>query len=106
MCKFNSGKKINLLTILCSGLRHRWFVYFRPRYTIYSLLNRKGKCTICGRCCFMNKSRCYYFKDGKCKTYDNQPFFCKIFLIDEKDKLMSGVAKECGYIWDNGAYPG
>ena len=94
------NKKVNLLTVLFSGLRHRWLVYFRPRYTIHSLLNRKGGCFACGRCCLINKGWCRYFKDGKCQIYDRQPFFCKIFPIDRKDQLISGVGKECGYHWN------
>jgi len=95
-----SVKKNNLLIILLSGLRHRLLVYFRPRYTIDSLLKRKGKCQACGQCCLLNKPWCRYFKEGKCQVYDQQPFFCKIFPIDEKDKDMSGVAEKCGCYWD------
>jgi hypothetical protein len=94
-------KKVNLFTVLLSGLRHRFLVYFRTRYTIYSLLNRRGKCLACGRCCLLNKHWCDYFKNGKCGIYISQPFFCKIFPIDRKDQIQSGVSKECGYYWDN-----
>ena len=93
----NLDKKVNFLIALCSGFRRRYLIYFRPRYVINSLLKRKGKYLLCGRCYFLNKGWCRYFKDGKCEIYNKQPFFCKIFPIDEKDKKLSGVAKDCGY---------
>lgn len=93
-------KRISLFRILVSGLRHRYLVYFRPRYTIESLLKRKNGCKSCGRCCQLNMYWCRYFVDGKCEIYDRQPFFCRIFPIDEKDKRMSGVSDSCGYSWD------
>lgn len=96
------NKKVNLLMVLFSGLRHRWLVFFRPRYTISSLLKRKGSCRACGFCCILNKPSCRYIgDDGRCKIYDRQPFFCKVFPIDERDKEMSGVADDCGYRWDD-----
>lgn len=96
-----SDKRINLLTVIFSGLRHRWLVYFRPRYTIDSLLRRKGQCKSCGRCDTLNTPWCRYFKDNKCQVYERQPFFCKIFPIDPKDKELSGVGEACGYWWEN-----
>lgn len=95
------NKRVNLLRILLSVCRHRWLVYFRPHYTILSLLNRKGKCLACGRCCFLNKSWCRYFYNNKCQIYKKQPFFCRIFPIDEKDKQMSEITEVCGYYWDD-----
>ena len=95
------NKKVNLLTVILSGLRHRWLVYFYPRYVISSLLKRKGDCQGCGSCCLLNKHWCRYFNDNKCELYENKPFFYEIFPIDEKDKQMSGVGKECGYYWNN-----
>jgi hypothetical protein len=93
-------KKVTLFNTLISGFRHRYLVYFRPHYTIRSLLNRKGECKKCGFCCFLNRPWCRYFKDNKCQVYNKQPFFCKIFPIDEKDKEMSGVSGVCGYKWE------
>lgn len=97
----DDGKKRNsLLIIVLSGIRHRWFNYFRPGYTSVSLRRRKGQCQKCGTCCLLNRPWCRYFKDNKCQAYDKQPFFCKIFPIDEKDKKMSGVSGICGYRWE------
>lgn len=93
-------KKVNLLKVVLSGVRRRWLVYFIPRYAVRSLLKRKGECLSCGRCCLLNKPWCAYFKDGKCQIYKRQPFFCKIFPIDDRDRETSGVTKECGYWWD------
>lgn len=92
-------KKTPFMAVLYSGFRRRFFVFFRPRYVIRSLLGRKGNCKKCGRCCSLNKAWCFDFKDNKCLTYDRQPFFCKVFPIDHKDKEMSGVSEECGYWW-------
>ena len=96
-----SDKRINFFIVLYSGLRRRFLVYFRPRYVILSLLKRQGKCKMCSCCCLLNKHWCSDFKENKCQIYQRQPFFCKIFPIDEKDKKMSGVNKECGYYWDS-----
>ena|SRR3989338_6336179 len=93
------NKKINLFIVILSVIRHRWLIFFRPIYSISSLLKRKGECKSCGTCCSLNIDWCRHFNNGKCKIYDQQPFFCKIFPIDEKDKDMSGVTKECGYHW-------
>ncbi|MFA4992231.1 MAG: hypothetical protein WC569_06595 [Candidatus Omnitrophota bacterium] len=97
----DSRKKVNFFVVLLSGLRHRWLVYFRPRYTIVSLLRRKGQCKACGLCCFLNTPGCRHLKDGNCALYASQPFFCRVFPIDEKDKEMSGVSGECGYYWES-----
>ncbi|MCX5701656.1 MAG: hypothetical protein NTW64_01590 [Candidatus Omnitrophica bacterium] len=93
-------KKVKLFTVLLSGFRHRWFVYFRSRYTIRSLLSRKGKCLACGRCCLLNIPWCRYLNNNKCQLGKRKPFFCKIFPIDKKDKILSGVSEECGYYWE------
>jgi hypothetical protein len=35
-----------------------------------------------------------------CQIYGRQPFFCRIFPIDKKDKDMSRVSGVCGYKWE------
>ncbi|MBU2541445.1 MAG: hypothetical protein KJ593_06060 [Candidatus Omnitrophica bacterium] len=96
----DSNKKVNFLVVLRSGFRRRFLVLFRPRYVNNSLSMRKGECKKCGRCCLLNKSWCRHFKGGRCQVYERQPFFCKVYPIDPKDKSMSGVAREdCGYYW-------
>ncbi len=97
----NSDRKIPFPIVLYSGFRRRFLVFFRPRYVIRSLLNRKGDCERCGCCCLLNKSWCFDFKDNKCQIYERQPFFCRIFPIDQKDKEASGVSEECGYWWES-----
>lgn len=94
-------KKVRLFTVLLSAFRHRWLIYFRPRYTIASLMKRKGSCKSCGRCCLLNVAWCPYFKEAKCQAYHRQPFFCRIFPIDKKDKKIGSVSKECGYYWED-----
>lgn len=98
--KADYKKEVNFFIVLYSGLRRRFFVFFRPRYVINSLLKRKGDCTTAGGCCLLNKPWCRYLENGKCQLYDKQPFFCKIYPIDQKDKELSSLSKECGYWWD------
>lgn len=92
-------KKVSFLIVLFSGLRRRFYVLCRPRYVIVSLLKRKDNCKECGLCCLLNKPWCRYLEDDKCAIYDKQPFFCKIFPIDHRDKQLSRVSKDCGYWW-------
>ncbi len=82
-----------------ASLRLRYLVYFRPKYVINQILNRKGKCNLEGCCCRSTTWFCEHFKDGKCTIYKNQPFFCKIFPIDQKDIQLSNVENKCTYHW-------
>jgi hypothetical protein len=82
-----------------ASLRLRYLVYFRPKYVITQLLNRKGKCTLEGCCCNSTTWFCEHFQNGKYKIYNNQPFFCRIFPIDQKDIKLSNVENKCGYSW-------
>lgn len=89
----------NFIKHIYASVRSRYLVYFRPRYVINQLLNRKGKCNFGGCCCKSTTWFCEYFKNGKCSIYKNQPFFCKIFPIDEKSIKLSNVENKCGYYW-------
>ena len=82
---------------LYAGLRRRALFYCARRYVDNQLRMRKGVCSSAGHCCKMTLPWCRYFKAGVCSVYDKQPFFCKIFPIDEKDKDLSDVKEVCGY---------
>jgi hypothetical protein len=78
-------------------LRHlrRWFlIIFRPYYVMASLSQRRGNCKGCG-CCYKN-FKCYDYPH--CKRWNNLPFICKLYPIDEKDK--NEISKKCcGFYW-------
>jgi hypothetical protein len=80
-----------------AGLRRRFYCYFGRRYVDAQLSRRRGACSKAGHCCKVALPWCEYLINGKCSVYDKQPFFCRIFPIDEKDKELSGVKGVCGY---------
>lgn len=86
-------------------LRHirRWLlVIFRPTYVMRSLSSRKGKCKQCG-CCGASR-RCRHFVPPIfCEAFDNLPFMCDLYPIDEGDK--TPFAKEyCGFYWGTASF--
>lgn len=80
-----------------AGIRRRLFFYFRKSYCREQSKQRKGACSGTGHCCKNVLPWCGYFKNGKCEAYEKQPYFCKVFPLDEKDQFLSGVKDVCGY---------
>ena len=83
-----------------ASMRRRFIFYFRKGYFNNQMAKRKGSCASVGHCCQITMAWCQYLDNGKCLIYDRQPFFCRIFPIDEKDKRLSGAAKSCGYYFE------
>ena len=88
---------------LYAGVRRRFIFYFNKSYLNSQLSKRKGGCAVClpyRKCCKMTIPWCPYLEDEKCSIYDRQPFFCKIFPIDEKDIELNDVKGLCTYYFD------
>jgi Fe-S-cluster containining protein len=83
-----------------AGLRRRFLYYFRRGYVASQLARRRGACSREGHCCRLTLPWCVHFKNGRCSIYDKQPFFCRIFPIDEKDKELSSVRGLCNYYFE------
>ena len=84
---------------LYASLRHRVLYVFRRGYVEERLKTRVGSCAGQGHCCARTMPWCRHFEAGRCRVYDNQPLFCRMFPIDEKDQELSGVKGVCGYRW-------
>lgn len=82
------------------SIRRRFIFYFARDYFNNQMLKRKGTCSLGGHCCKITLPWCPYLENGRCSVYDKQPFFCKIFPIDEKDKELSDVKELCGYYFE------
>jgi hypothetical protein len=90
---------------LYASFRRRFIFYFNQSYFRQQITRRKGNCSGSGHCCAKTMPWCVYSKDHKCVVYEKQPFFCKIFPIDEKDIELSDVKGICGYRFDNETSP-
>ena len=86
--------------LIYASLRRRFIFYFARRYFKAQMASRKGACLGTGHCCQIALPWCGHFKDGRCGIYSGQPFFCKVFPIDEKDKELSHVKGVCGYYFE------
>ncbi len=85
------------LKYIYAGLRRRFIYYFKREYFNRQLAKRAGECSGLGHCCKLTRSWCPYLKGSVCVKYGSQPFFCKIFPIDEKDKELSDAVNVCTY---------
>lgn len=76
----------------------RWLlIIFKPKYVMASLSQRKGKCNNCG--CCSSHSGCPYFREkANCLKWNNMPFICKLYPLDEKDKAPF-TKTMCGFYW-------
>ena len=84
-----------------ASIRRRFIFYFNKEYFNSQLSKRKGDCAACSvGCCKIIISCCPYLENKRCSIYDKQPFFCKLFPIDEKDKELSDVKELCCYYFD------
>lgn len=82
---------------LYASLRRRLLYWFRRDYVERQRKGRTGVCLGQGHCCARTMPWCAYFGAGKCRVYDRQPLFCRIFPIDRKDQQLSGVSGVCAY---------
>lgn len=84
-------------------LRMRYLWYFRRDYLEDSMKRRKGYCerSCKGLCCKINVPKCHYLRKEKCTLYKDQPFYCKLFPVDERDKYLGDVQEECTYYWED-----
>ncbi|MDD5356458.1 MAG: hypothetical protein PHY56_07985 [Candidatus Omnitrophica bacterium] len=83
-----------------ASARRRFIFYFARNYFNSQMARRKGRCEAGGHCCKIALPWCRHLKDVKCFSYNNQPFFCRVFPIDEKDKELSGVSRLCSYYFE------
>lgn len=79
----------------------RWLlIIFRPYYVMRSLSKKRGSCKNCGCCGFSISKYCKYWDKKKhCLRWNNLPFMCRIYPIDEKDKNPF-TKKNCGFYWE------
>ncbi len=102
----NSIKNVFILILNCklkyiyASIRRRFIFYFARGYFNAQMSRRRGACSLAGHCCQITLPLCPYLENGRCSIYDKQPFFCKVFPIDEKDKELSDVKELCGYYFD------
>lgn len=80
-----------------SGLRRRAIFYLRPGYFKRQMGLRKGSCNQEGACCKLTIPWCPHLEGSACRIYANQPLFCRIFPVDEKDIELSGMKGRCAY---------
>lgn len=83
-----------------SGLRRRVIFYLRPGYFKRQIGLRKGSCNQEGACCKLTIPWCPYLDGSACRIYVNQPLFCRIFPVDEKDIELSGMKGVCAYTFE------
>lgn len=88
--KVNLEKLKKKVVIPLKGkIRRFYYCNFNKTYVIEQIMNRKGHCSQCGKCCyFLFKCPFLGFKNGKsyCTIYDKKrPKQCVAFPIDEKD---------------------
>ena len=88
------------LKYVYASIRRRFIFYFVRSYFNKQMSRRKGNCFMEGHCCKTTIPSCPYFTGSKCALENKQPFFCKVFPIDEKDKELSDVKELCGYYFD------
>lgn len=89
-------RNINL-KYLYGSLRRRFIYYFLKGYYNRKLAKRRGACLEKGHCCRQTIPWCPHLQENICRLYAQQPLFCRIFPIDEKDQELSGIKRECGY---------
>tara|TARA_Y100000310_G_C20590348_1_gene767647 strand:- start:640 stop:975 length:336 start_codon:yes stop_codon:yes gene_type:complete len=84
------------------ALRRKYLIYFRPKYVEGQMRKRKG---VCGRhgCCdlsiFHKYRKCLSSSDRtKCLYWDNLPKECKLYPIDEEDKVPE-TRSYCNFYW-------
>lgn len=83
-----------------SSLRRRFIYYFKREYYNRKLAKRKGRCLGEAHCCLLAVPWCPFLRETKCRLYARQPFFCRIFPIDEKDQELNGIKGVCGYYFE------
>jgi len=89
-----------LIGSLYASFRRRFLFYFRRNYVLSSISKRKGNCDDCKiTCCELTRPGCPFFKNNKCLIYEKMPKFCKLFPIDHKDVILSGMEGICKYYW-------
>lgn len=90
-------------------LVRRWFyLTFRRKYVLRQVAGRKG---VCGRhgCCDLSMlakyRKCIDPDDRtKCLKWDDQPFACRMYPFDEKDKHPATL-EYCDFHWDDDEEP-
>ena len=84
------------ITQIKRHIRRCFLIVFRPYYVMKSLSQRKGMCKDCG-CCV--ERVCRYYRVCGCSRWNNLPFICKLYPIDEADKNEHSK-KNCGFYWE------
>jgi len=75
----------------------RWsLIIFRPYYVMEKLSQRRGGCNNCGCCGDYCKDYCH----PNCLRWNNLPFLCKLYPIDEKERI-----DKCGFYWEKKVTP-
>lgn len=86
--------------------RRRYLIWFKPKYVLEQIKLRKG---ICGKhgCCDltildrMAHHGCLNTKDRtSCMRWQNFNFECKVYPIDEEDKIPETFSY-CNFYWDH-----
>jgi Fe-S-cluster containining protein len=88
------------LKYIYAGIRRRLIFYFAKRYFQRQIARRRGACSKAGHCCQATMPWCVYFKENTCIVYKQQPLFCRIFPVDERDQELSDVKTVCGYYFE------
>lgn len=88
-------------------LRRKCYLLFKPSYVKKQLENRKGTCgqhgccdlTIAGKIFNKYLRRCLSRKSRKtCLRWQNLPKECKLYPLDEKDKIPE-TRNYCNFYW-------
>lgn len=92
------------MLMILRNLRRLYLILFRKDYVLKQLNTRKGHCLRHG-CCdlsFFHKiisNSCLDKKDRtKCLLWEDLPYICKVYPIDEKDKHPD-TKGYCGFYW-------
>jgi len=80
----------------------KFLLKFRRNYVKYKLRTRKGFCSKCGDCCRFKSLTCPYLKNNLCTIHKKKPKECRMFPIDEIQKILTiGRNNRCTFYWDD-----
>lgn len=96
------------LSVIKRMLRRRYYMYFRPEYVRQQLERRRGACGQHGCCDLSVLQRIYNlsyrkclsrYGHSRCEHWKNLPQECKIYPLDEKDKIPE-TKNYCNFYWE------